>query len=294
MSTSAERVETVAFDLPTGPAGLSISCDVAGRAREPDRPLVLIHGLTGHRKDFDLVLPALAKHGRVWAPDLRGHGDASHQADATGYDLATMVDDLAAWLDALGVERCDLLGHSFGGMLSLRFVLAHPDRVASLVLMGTSSEPPDGYHREMFEKAGGFAESRGLEALQERLEEIGRREEEPLSADASPEQRDWRARYWSHHRLRICAMDPRAYGALGIAMMDQRPVTDRLGAIACPTSVIIGLEDVEFVRGARLLVGGIPGAVEYTLPGIGHQPHQESMKRFLEIMNEHLERARSA
>ncbi|MDP6977725.1 MAG: alpha/beta fold hydrolase [Myxococcota bacterium] len=290
----SEAIENIELQFDSGPGGLSIRCDVAGQASEPDRPLVLVHGLTGHRKDFELVLPVLARHGRVLAPDLRGHGDASLQGSAEGHDFATLVEDLRALLDGLGVERCDLLGHSFGGMLALRFVLAYPERVASLVLMGTSCEPPDDYSREMFEKAGGFATSRGLDELQARLEETGRRDEDPLPDDASEEQRDWRARYWDHHRLRIRAMDPWAYGTLGVAMMDQATVTDRLGEISCPTSVIIGLDDREFVRGARLLVEGIPNAVEYALGGIGHQPHQEAKARFLEIMAEHLDAARSA
>ncbi len=284
----SESIETIEFQLDTGPRGLSVCCDVAGQADDPDRPLVLIHGLTGHRKDFELVLPALARHGRVVAPDLRGHGDASPQGGPDGYDFSTLMDDLCALLDALGVDQCDLLGHSFGGMLALRFVLAHPERVASLVLMSTSCESPDDYTREMFEKAGGFATSRGLDALQARLEEMGRRDEEPLPDGATEEQRDWRARYWDHHRLRIRAMDPWAYGTLGVAMMDETSVTDRLGEITCPTSVIIGRDDPEFVRGAGLLVEGIANAVEYALDGVGHQPHQEAKARFLEIMGEHL------
>ncbi len=287
-------IEEVELELVGGSPGLSIRCDLAGEASGTERPLVLIHGLTGHRKDFELVLPELARHGRVLAPDLRGHGDATPQAGSESFDFATLVDDLAALLDALGVEQCDLLGHSFGGMLSLRFTLAHPERVASFVLMSTSCEAPDGYTREEFEKGGGFARKRGLDALQVRLEELGRRDEAPLSDDATEEQRDWRARYWDHHRLRICAMDPLGYGPLGVAMVEQEPVTKRLAEIRCPTSVIIGLDDIEFVRGAGLLVEGIPGAVEYALDGIGHQPHQEAKTRFLEIISEHLERARSA
>lgn len=292
--SSTETIETRRFEIASGPVGLSILCDAAGRRSGSERPLVLLHGLTGHRKDFERVLPELASQGFVLAPDLRGHGDASRQPGDEGFDFETLVEDLRAFLDALGVVQCDLLGHSFGGMLALRFTLAHPERVASLVLMGTSCEPPDGFSREMFVKAGGIAHAKGMEALQQRLEEIGRRDEAPLPNDASAEQRDWRGRYWAHHRLRLCAMDPRAYGPLGLAMMDQKPVTDRLGDIRCPTSVIIGSDDHEFVRGAALLVAGIPDAREYVLPGIGHQPHQESRARFLEIMAEHLAAARSA
>ncbi len=285
-ATKETELHTVDLDL----GDLTIQCDEAGQGGDP---LVLLHGLTGHRKDFELVLPALAAHGRSLAPDLRGHGNSSRTDHAEGYDFETMVDDFCHLLDALEIERCDLLGHSFGGMLALRATLAHPDRVASLVLMSTSCEAPDLYTRETFVKAGGFAESKGMVKLQARLEELGRADETLHAADATLEQRDWQRRYWPHHKLRLISMDPYAYGALGLAMMDQVPVSDRLAEIRCPTTIMIGTQDREFVRGAELLSAGVAGSVFYALPGIGHQPHQESREEFLKIVGEHLERARA-
>ncbi|HIL99523.1 MAG TPA: alpha/beta hydrolase [Myxococcales bacterium] len=268
---------------------LVIHCDEAG---EGERPLVLLHGLTGHRKDFERQLPELAAHGRCLAPDLRGHGDSGRDLEPRGYDFDTMVGDLRELLDQLGIRQMDLLGHSFGGMFALRFTLAHPDRVASLMLMSTSSEAPDGYTRETFVKAGGYATSKGMDQLQARLEELGRGQEEPLPADATADQRDWQARYWAHHKLRLRTMDPYAYGALGVQMMEQAPVTERLPEVTCPSTVIVGAEDIEFVRGAAALAKGLPDVVHHVIPGVGHHPHQESHTRFLEIVGEHLTRAR--
>jgi pimeloyl-ACP methyl ester carboxylesterase len=249
--------------------------------------------LTGHRKDFELVLPALAAHTRSLAPDLRGHGDSSQGSSARGFDFESLVDDQTRLLDALEIDRCDLLGHSFGGMLALRFALTHPDRVASLMLMSTSCEAPDVLTREVFVKAGGFAESRGMEVLQARLEELGRADESPLADDATPGQIDWRRRYWAHHKLRLCSMDPYAYGALGLAMMDQVPITDRLCEIRCPTTVMIGTADDEFVRGTEILSSQIVDTACQVLSGIGHHPHQESPDAFLKIVVDHLQRVRA-
>lgn len=267
----------------------SLQCDNAG---EGDRPFVLLHGLTGHRKDFEGVLPALAAHGRTLAPDLRGHGNSSHSGTSQGYDFETLVDDTARFLDALEIDRCDLLGHSFGGMLALRFTLAHPERVASLLLMSTSCEAPDVLKREVFIKAGGFAESKGMDLLQSRLEELGRADETPEPSDATADQLDWQRRYWAHHKLRLCAMDPFAYGALGLAMMDQPSLSHRLIEIRCPTTVIIGTRDDEFVRGADILARKIGNATAHVLEGVGHHPQQESREAFLSISGEHLARAR--
>jgi pimeloyl-ACP methyl ester carboxylesterase len=269
---------------------LEIQVDEAGHG---DRPLVLLHGLTGHRRDFENVLPELARHGLVLAPDIRGHGGSHPPAAARGYDVETLVADLLGLLDGLGIERCDLLGHSFGGMIALRFCLAHPERVASLILMSSSCEAPDNLTRETFEKAGGYARSKGMAKLQSRLEELGRADEAPLPPNASDELRDWRARYWEHHRLRHRDLDPEAYRDLGVAMTDQVPVTSRLGEIECPSLVIIGREDVDFVRGARLLAKGLHDVTVEKLPGVEHHPHQEAQSRFLEILAKFLERVRS-
>lgn len=268
---------------------LKLAYDEAGSGT---RPLVLIHGLTGHRRDFERVLPALAEHGRVLAPDVRGHGRSVETGSNPGYDFETLVDDQARLLDALEIDRCDLLGHSFGGMIALRFVLAHPDRVASLVLMSTASQPPDNLTRLVFEKTGGFLREKGMETLQGHLERVGREHEEALADHATDEQRDWQSRYWDHHRLRHRDLDPEAYEALGVLMMDQVPVGPRLGEIHCPTTMIIGEEDADFARPAEIIATDLPGCVTYRLPGIGHHPHQEARRRFLEILAEHLLRVR--
>jgi pimeloyl-ACP methyl ester carboxylesterase len=106
-----------------------------------DCAFVLVHGFTGSRDDFAGQLPALVKHGRTLAPDQRGHGDSTNTGDAKTYHVAQLAGDLLGFVDALGLERFDLLGHSMGGMVVQRFTLAHPERVASLVLMDTASAP---------------------------------------------------------------------------------------------------------------------------------------------------------
>jgi len=246
-------------------------------------PLVLVHGFTGHREDFAEVLPVLARKRRCIAPDLRGHGDSARATDASGYDFATLVDDLVGLLDALGIEACHLLGHSMGGMVALRFVLAHPQRVASLILMNTSPGAPEGLSREALEAAAGLARVQGMEELQRRVEERGLAE-----AGADGAQGD--AGYWLHHRRRYAAMDPEAYGALGAAMLDQQSLQARLGEIACPTLVLVGAEDGGFVSSAAVLAEGIPGAQHVVIAGAGHHPHREKRGAWLAAMDAHFAR----
>jgi pimeloyl-ACP methyl ester carboxylesterase len=256
----------------------------------PGRAFVLLHGLTGHRDDFRNVLPALGDDNDVrWiAPDLRGHGDFTRTGREESFTLPGLVQDLVALTDALAIERFDLLGHSFGGMVALRFALAHPERVASLVLMSTAPFAPEGYDRVLFEKAGAIARARGMAFLQARVEQAGRADPAPGPADRQARQRG--EAYWLHQRRRYAAMDPVAYGALGLAMVEQEPVVDRLGDIRCPTTILVGDDDLEFLPGADALEAGIAHAHRVTLRDAGHHPHEENTPDWLAAMRAHLDR----
>jgi pimeloyl-ACP methyl ester carboxylesterase len=243
------------------------------------RALVMIHGLTGHRDDFRERMFDLADEGRVLAPDVRGHGDFTKTGRAETFVFDQLVADLVALLDAWGIASCDLLGHSFGGMLSLRFALAHPSRIDSLILMDTAPLAPDSYSLEMFEKAGAIARARGMAFLQE------------LSASDRQTEK-WSGHYWIHHRRRYRAMDPEGYATLGPLMMNQVPVASRLAEIRCPTTILVGADDGEFLSGADALESGIAHAVRVTLPDAGHHPHMENPEAWLGAVRDHLRRVR--
>lgn len=254
------------------------------------RAFVLLHGLTGHRDDFRTRLPEFADLGWLLAPDLRGHGDFTQTGREESFEFSQLVADLEAFLDAEGIESCDLLGHSFGGMISLRFVLEHPERVASLILMDTSPFEPDGYSRDALVKGGEIARVRGMKFLQEIVEKATRANPNPGPSDAATDR--WGGAYWPHHRLRYNAMEAAAYGPLMLCMMDQAPVEKRLGEIDCPTSVLVGAEDVEFLRAADVMEASIPGSLRTTIPDAGHHPHMENSTAWSAAVREHLARAR--
>ncbi len=262
-------------------------CSEAGSG---ERPLVLIHGFTGHRDDFVEQIPNLALQGRVLAPDLRGHGDFTHTGRPETFRFDQLAEDLAALLDVLEVGRCDLLGHSMGGMVTLRFALSRPERIHSLILMNTAPFAPLGYTREGMEKAGGIARAKGMAVLQELIEKSARAHESDRPSDRQTKK--WGERYWEHHRKRYLAMDPAAYTPLGVEMLDQKSLVPRLCEIQCPTSVLVGSDDESFLPGADALETGIPQARRITIPDAGHHPHVENSEAWLDAIHQHFNRVR--
>lgn len=101
-------------------------------------PLVLLHGIGSGARSWKLQLASLAGQFRVVAWDAPGYGDSSalpmEHPDASDYSAA-----LARFLDAVGVDRLHLVGHSLGTVMALRFAAEHPQRVRSLTLASLSS-----------------------------------------------------------------------------------------------------------------------------------------------------------
>ncbi len=259
------------------------------------RPFVLLHGFTGSRLDFAPRIAELAALGRVVLPDLRGHGASTNTGAADGYSLDQLALDLIAFLDALGIDRCDLLGHSMGGMVALRAVLARPERFASLVLMDTSARVPDKLSRAAIDLGARVA----LEAGMQPFATILRARSSSPDADRTAADRrleaEWGDRYWTDWRFpNYHAMDPHAFAALGAALFDQLPLTARLGEIHCPTLVMVGSGDTGFLLAADELEQGIPGARLVVIPDAGHQPQLENPSAWLAALRDHLARAREA
>ena len=93
-------------------------------------PVLLLHGLASSRRFWDLVVPGLLGL-RVVALDQRGHGDS--QRPPGPYDGAAVLGDALTALDALGLSRVVVVGHSWGATTALRLAASAPDRVLAVV-----------------------------------------------------------------------------------------------------------------------------------------------------------------
>lgn len=128
----AGAVPALADDFDSN--GVKIHYTVQGEGE----PVVLIHGLDSSGAiNWELpgIVKLLAAKYRVIVPDRRGHGrsDKPKEEDAYGVQL---VEDVVRLLDSLKIDQAHIVGYSMGGMIAMKFVVMHPDRVKSSVLGG--------------------------------------------------------------------------------------------------------------------------------------------------------------
>ena len=104
-----------------------------------ERANLLLHGLTDSWWSWSEVLPHLPSSWRVLVPSHRGHGDSESPAAASAYAVEEMARDVLALLDAKGIDRAVVVGHSMGGTIAERVTVLAPRRVRALVLVGTTA-----------------------------------------------------------------------------------------------------------------------------------------------------------
>jgi len=242
-------------------------------------PLVVVHGYTGAGRDWHKVVDRLATDRPVLTYDHRGHG-ASTWAPAGSYTRRRLDADLVELLDAHGVQRAHILGHSLGGLVALDLALDHPDRVASLLAVDTAAATTDQIDLATTEQLADHGRRDGMPAVvAEMIKGLDEADGPPL---LSPQARE--AMIYT-----LGAVDPEVLTALADEL-NHYDVVGRLGEITCPTTVVVGSED--HLRGAAdRLAEGIAGAQLVVLDGVGHNPQLEARRRLRATIADHLRRA---
>ena len=138
--------------MPTLSAnGLEIGYEVHGAGP----PMVMLHGATSSgREDWAAQVPLFGRAFRLYLPDARGHATTRWDA-SDGWSSEWLVEDLAAFIDGLGLETVHLVGFSMGAHTALTFATRHPDRLRTLVLGGISTqrEPRTSVARRLMDPA---------------------------------------------------------------------------------------------------------------------------------------------
>lgn len=253
--------------------GLDVHCEIEGEGPW----VVLSHALACDLGMWDDQVPALRERFRVLRFDTRGHGGSGVSPAPYSFDqLARDVDGLFA---ALCIERAHFVGISLGGMVAQEFALAYPRRVASLVLCDTTSRYPEGTDKIWQERIAAVR-AQGVDPLVEATLE---RWFTPAFRAARPDV-----------MARIGAMirNTPAEGYIGCgAAVPTIDTTMRLGAIDCPTLVVVGEHDAGTpVAMAQTIQRGIPGAELQVISSASHLCNIEQTEAFNAVLLDFLAR----
>jgi 3-oxoadipate enol-lactonase len=236
--------------------GIQLAYDVRGRTGPP---LVLLHGFGMDRSIWDDLVESQLGDQQVILLDMRGHGESD--APEGIYSMSLMAADLASLLDALGVKKAIVCGHSMGGYVTLAFAEHYPQRLSGMGLITTNAmaDPED-------KRAGRFAlinqvRERGAVAVAESL--APRLSRNPIEVQ--------KAQY-----LISSAASQGLIGAL--AGMAERPDrTALLSQVNVPTLIVAGEADqITDFASARAMADAFPQGQFLGIPGVGHMPMSEA------------------
>ena len=235
--------------------GVSIHYEIHGPANAP--AILLSHGYGATCRMWDGQVAVFADRYRLVLWDMRGHGQSGDPADPALYSHALTVGDMAAVLDTCSIERAVIGGLSLGGVMSLGFHLAHPERVRALMLFDTSP---------------GFRNPEARREWNKRAEARARE----LESNGLPRSVGGAETRLGHHR----SAQGLAGAARGMLAQPDSSLIDSLPSIAVPTLVLVGSEDRHFLGAADYMAAKIPGAQKVVIPDAGHAANLDQPEAF--------------
>ena len=232
-------------------------------------PVLMLHGGAQTAHSFDEVAPPIARRHHVVCLDQRGHGDSDW---GPRYRRVDFVGDASALLDRLGWRTTSLVGMSLGGLNSIAFAAAHPDRVRALVVVDVvPSVAPEGREQiakqlsvqefasfdDAVEMAHRFNPRRTIENIRERLGHAMR---------AFPDGR-WRYKF-----------DPDMAGGV----QDLERLWSDVRRLRCPTLLVRGAEsNIVTDDGVARFLSLVPGSRVAVVAGAGHSVMGDNPMGFL-------------
>jgi non-heme chloroperoxidase len=259
MQHAGPKLRFASTVLGTGP-----KVHYAEQGHPEGEAIVLVHGWPDSWFSFSRVLAMLPTHYHAVAFDQRGFGNSERPACCYGID--DLAADLVVFLDAVGIRRASLVGHSLGSFIARRVAETRPERVARLVLISSAVTAANKVL---------VAAQASLRTLQNPVPpEFARQFQASTASRPLPEafleqlvaeSRKLPARVWRDAADGVVAFDDAA----------------DLGRIAAPTLLVWGDRDGLLPREEQQrLAAAIPGARSQVYPETGHSPHWEHPERF--------------
>lgn len=236
-------------------------------------PVVLLHGFGGDAAGWSLVQAPLALHRRILAFDLPGHGRALDWPEIGGAGIAARA--VRGSLDALGLEKVHLVGHSMGGATAVLVALKAPERIASLTLLAPGGFGFEVNHR-LLRRYAAATEAGELEMLLEQF--FGWEFDLPRAI----------ARHAAETRARPGARE--ALMAIVEHLVDGKTQKvlprDALAGLNVPVKIVWGTQDrVLPTRQSHKLPGEV---ATHVFERVGHMPHLEIPDAVCRLVREQL------
>jgi pimeloyl-ACP methyl ester carboxylesterase len=227
------------------------------------RAVLLLHGWPDSWFSFSRVVALLPDDLRALTIDLRGSGD-SDRPDS-GYSIPEMADDAIAFLDALGIPRATLVGHSFGSFVARRAAIAHPERVAALALIGTGFSGANAVTRDLQSSLRDLPDPIPVQFAREFQASTAFRPIPPDFFDRVVEE--------------SMKLPPRLW-RLAIDRLIEYDDTKQLARIKAPTQLLWGEKDALFSRTEQdSFIAELPTASVTIYEATGHCPNWEQPER---------------
>lgn len=222
--------------------GVVLRYEVHGRGP----PLLLTHSFGATMRMWDRQVAHFAARRRVILWDMRGHGGSGDPVDPALYSESLTVGDMAAILDACGVERAVIAGTGLGGRMSLAFHFDHSDRVEALICSGTIP----GFRNHDSRAQWNFRARSQAHTLEVRgFEALGRGREARFAV----------------HRSAVGL----AAAARGMLVQHDSLLVDSLPTIRVPALILVGSNDGDHFAASNTMAAMIPGARRVVLQGAG-------------------------
>jgi non-heme chloroperoxidase len=221
--------------------------------------ILFLHGWPDSWFSFSMVADLLPRRYRVLLLDQRGFGES--EGPEGGYDIRDVAADVAAFLDAMSIERATIVGHSFGSFVARRVALDYPNRVDRLMLIGTGWLGSNAVLREVHASLTGLADPVPPEFA---------RDFQASTAFAPVPEK------FFDRIVRESLKLPSKLWARLLGSVVKYDDVNELKGVAVPTLVLWGERDALFPRDDQdRVVAAIPGAKLRLYSEIGHCPNWE-------------------
>jgi pimeloyl-ACP methyl ester carboxylesterase len=229
--------------------------------------VVLVHGFTGSKEDFNLIGPLLADAGyRVLTFDNRGQHESAHSSREDAYQVQSLALDVIELAREFGLHKPHLLGHSFGGLVAQRALVESPDSWASLTIFCSGPhwipDKPD------------------LEATIEIMKTMSMKE----SWDRFKEETDKLLPRYELYKKRWTQSDPRSTHTMALHLQNAQPLIEQIVATKVPVHVIYGENDDAWPIPMQDQMARDLSAPRTIIKDAGHCPNEDQPEETVRVL----------